>query len=61
MKHYLKSCYICGGVSSVKNFSNSNIWTIECNNHDCVENPKLMGENLGELIKEWNSKNKGYV
>jgi hypothetical protein len=61
MEYFLKSCHICGGVSEIKTNSGSSIWVISCRNPRCETRPTLSGQNLKDLVREWNNRNQGVV
>ncbi len=56
MDFYLKNCPDCGGVVSIKGYSNSKVWVVECKNHNCPICPRLVKDDIKEIIKEWNDR-----
>lgn len=57
MELYLKPCYECQGVVSIKKYSDSDDWVIQCKNYSCAIKPRMIGSDLGILIKKWNRLN----
>ena len=57
MELYLKPCYECQGVVSIKKYSDSDRWVIQCKNNCCFVKPIMDGDDLEKLIKNWNKLN----